>query len=191
MIDRHRRARPVLTVTLLWGTLICLGAGFLMGASGCAGSPPREAVTPSGFKMLRVGDLAIAGQPSAPQLGEIVKAGYKTVITVRKPDEIDWNEAAEVTSRGMRFGQIPSAPETIEVSLLSRVRSMIEQSPKPVLLHCSSGNRAAIVWGMLEAGKRPDEEILQIAEDAGLKEQYRPLLVDYLNKHSEGKGRLR
>ena len=166
-------------------------SALLLAAIGCAGATPREESTPSGFSMVRVGDIAISGQPSAPQLGEIKNAGFQTIITVRRSDEIDWNEAAEVTSRGLRFGQFPSSPETIEVSLLARIRSMIESSPKPVLLHCASGNRASIVWGMLEAGKRPDAEILEIAESAGLKAKYRPLLEDYLEKHARGEGRLR
>ena len=68
---------------------------------------------------------------------------------------------------------------------------MIEASPKPVLLHCASGNRAALVWGMLEAGKRPDEEIIQIATDAGLKKKYLPRLESYLVNYAAGKGRLR
>ena len=141
--------------------------------------------------MLRVGDIAIAGQPSPEQLAEVEAAGYRTVINIRSPEEIDWNEGARVGDTGMRYVQVPITPQTIEVGVLARLRTLIDDSPKPILFHCASGNRVSLVWGMLEAGNRSEEEILEIAREGGLKSKYEPMLREYLEQHAAGGGRLR
>jgi uncharacterized protein (TIGR01244 family) len=167
-----------------------------LAAAGCAGAPSaKEGRTASGLELLRVGDLAIAGQPTEAQLDEIAALGYRTVVSVRARDEIAWDEKAAVTSRGMRFAQVPVRPETVEVGTLARIQVLIDPEQSgldgPVLLHCGSGNRAALVWAMLAAGERPDAEIIDIARRAGLREQEVPRLEAYLKSHAEGTARLK
>ena len=91
----------------------------------------------------------------------------------------------------MRFGHFPMSVGSVEVGLLARIRSVIEMSPSPVLLHCGSANRAALVWGMLEAGNRSSDEIRKIAQRAGLRGSAVGVLDEYLRKHDAGEGRLR
>jgi len=174
--------------------LLCGSAALL--AAGCAGVPAaRDDATSSGLEFVRVGDLAIAGQPTEAQLDEIAALGYRTVVTLRAPDEIPWDEKAAVTSRGMRFMQVPVKAETVEVGTLARIQVLIDPeqggNPGPVFFHCSSGNRSALVWAMLEAGDRPDAEIIEIARRAGLREQDVPRLEKYLKQHAEGSARLK
>jgi uncharacterized protein (TIGR01244 family) len=173
-----------------------LWAAAALLAAGCAGVPTaKEDATSSGLEYVRVGDLAIAGQPTEAQLDEIAALGYRTVVTLRAPDEIPWDEKAAVTRRGMRFMQVPVKAETVEVGTLARIQVLIdpEQSgnPGPVFFHCNSGNRCALVWAMLEAGERPDAEIIDIARRAGLKAGEVPRLEAYLKQHAEGLGRLK
>lgn len=164
-------------------------------AAGCAGAPaPRESTTESGLRHVRVGEIAIAGQPTEAQLDEIAALGYRSVISIRAPDEISWDEKAAVTSRGMRFGQVPVRPDLIDVGTLARIRALLDPEqgglPGPVFFHCASGNRVSLVWGMLEAGERPDAEIVEIARQSGLKDDQVPRLEKYLAEHEAASARL-
>jgi len=170
-------------------------AAVALVAAGCAGAPrARDDATASGLGFVRVGDVAIAGQPTEAQLDEIAALGYRTVLTLRAPDEIPWDEKAAVTSRGLRFAQVPVQAETIEVGTLARIQVLLDPDqgglPQPVFFHCNSGNRCALVWGMLEAGERPDDEIIDVARRAGLKEREVPRLEKYLEQHAQGRTRL-
>jgi uncharacterized protein (TIGR01244 family) len=158
---------------------------------GCAGASPREVTTADGFRMLDVGGVAIAGQPSPDQLAELSRQGYRTVIDIRRPGEIDWDEARVVGEASMRYARVPITPQTIEVGVLDRLRTLLDDSPRPILFHCGSGNRAALVWGILEAGERPKEEILEIARRAGLKAGLEPMLESWIDRQEAGAGRLR
>lgn len=160
--------------------------------AGCAlGSGSRTRTIGGSYEVVRVGHISLAGQPNATDLADIADAGYRTVLTLRAEDEISWDEMAAVNAAGMRFARVPLKPETIEVGVLTRIRSIIEMSPKPVLIHCSSGNRSALVWGMLEAGERSDEEILRIAREAGMKERDAPILEEHLARVAAGTSRMR
>ncbi len=164
----------------------------LLFVTGCAlGGGPRDESTPSGFRTVRVGNIALAGQPSPEQIGELGAMGYRTVVTLRASSEIAWDEGRAASQHSLRFAQVPVRIEAVEVGVLARVRSILEHSPGPVLLHCASGNCAALVWAMLEAGKRPDDEIIATARRAGLSSAQVPKLQDYLADHAAGKGRLR
>jgi len=165
---------------------------ILLMLTGCALSgSPREESTPSGFSILRVGGVGISGQPTASELKEIRDAGFRTVVTFREPGEIDWDEKAAANAAGLRYAQVPVRPAVIEAALLARIRSIVDSSPQPVLFHCASGNRAALIWGMLEAGKRPADEIVNIALAAGLSERSLVQLEDYLDRKARGEAQWR
>ncbi len=174
-----------------WKALFSLSL-VLLTAIGCALSgSPREESTPSGFPILRVGGVGISGQPAVPELDEIRDAGFRTVVTFREPGEIDWDEKAAANAAGLRYAEIPVRPAVIEAALLVRIRSIIDSSPQPVLLHCASGNRAALIWGMLEAGKRPADEIVEIARAGGLNDRSVVQLQDYLDRKERGEAHWR
>ena len=165
---------------------------ILLMLTGCALSgSPREESTPSGFSILRVGGVGISGQPTASELKEIRDAGFRTVVTFREPGEIDWDATASANAAGLRYAQVPVRPAVIEAALLARIRSIVDSSPQPVLFHCASGNRAALIWGMLEAGKRPADEIVNIALAAGLSERSLVQLEDYLDRKARGEAQWR
>ena len=172
----------------VWGVVL---VALSVALAGCLGGGVREEQTPRGFSVLRVGEVGLAGQPSKQDLADLSAAGYQTVISLRQPGEIDWNEQTAVNESGMRFGHFPMSVGSVEVGLLARIRSVIEMSPSPVLLHCGSANRAALVWGMLEAGNRSSDEIRKIAQRAGLRGSAVGVLDEYLRKHDAGEGRLR
>jgi uncharacterized protein (TIGR01244 family) len=168
-----------------------LAALLLAVGAGCIGATPRDETTDSGYRAIRAGKVAIGGQPSAEQLAELRSRGYRTVISFRDAVETPWDEGAAATRAGLRFARVPAGEGAIAVDLLARTRVLIDDSDGPVLLHCAAGDRAALIWGMLEAGERPDAEILATAGRAGLLPEQRTRLEEYLHAHAARETRLR
>jgi len=116
-------------------------------------------------------ELTFGGQPTADALRLLASQGYRTVISTRGEGELEWDERALVEELGMRFVAIPMAnPVTTitdgEVTALDA--ALANEGPK--LLHCSSGNRAAGLWGAWLAERQGVEpaRALELAERAGM-----------------------
>jgi uncharacterized protein (TIGR01244 family) len=115
--------------------------------------------------------LATAGQPSEDALGRLKALGFKTVINLRTPGE--HNAAAEeeaVRAQGLRYVSIPVNSPTFGPAEVSAVRAILDdESAAPVLLHCTTANRAAAVWGLTEIQRgRAVSEVEAEAAKAGL-----------------------
>ena len=94
--------------------------------------------------------ITTAGQPSAAALEAAADAGYKTVIDLRGPaEDRGFDERVAVQRLGMNYVSLPvdgAAGVTYEnAAELDRV---LAELPKPVLLHCSSGNRAGALLAL-------------------------------------------
>lgn len=93
-----------------------------------------------------------AAQPSEAQFDEAAKAGVTTLINLRTPEEEGFmrNEAEIAIRSGMRYVHVPVAGK--EGLTLSKARDLdaVLQSDenRPVLIHCSSGNRAGALLGL-------------------------------------------
>jgi protein tyrosine phosphatase (PTP) superfamily phosphohydrolase (DUF442 family) len=119
----------------------------------------------------QTGDIVFGAQPSPAALQYLRDQGVTTVVSTRGLMELDWDERALVESLGMRFVQIPMGnPVTgitdAQVAALDSVLS----APGSVLLHCSSGNRVAGLWGAWLAERQGMEPVnaLRLAELAGM-----------------------
>jgi uncharacterized protein (TIGR01244 family) len=115
--------------------------------------------------------LATAGQPSDEGLGKLKALGFKTVIDLRTPGEHD--AAAEeqvVRAQGLRYVSVPVNSATFGPAEVSAVRALLDdESAGPVLLHCTTANRAAAVWGLTELQRgRAVSEVEVEAATAGL-----------------------
>lgn len=94
------------------------------------------------------GETLLCGQPTANEFGTARDRGIQTVITLREPNEIDWNEPQVVKSLGMDFYAFGfRTPESLTFELLDRVLAvMADEDRQPVMLHCASANRVGAVW---------------------------------------------
>lgn len=93
---------------------------------------------------------AIAGATTAAGVADVKKLGYRTIINLRQPTEagadIDAEEAA-ATQAGLRFLRFPMSGTSPDPSAVGRaVQAAADPGNAPVLIHCGSGNRAAMVW---------------------------------------------
>lgn len=116
-------------------------------------------------------DLAVSAQITPEDVPLLAEAGFKVLVTNR-PDaeigpEIDHTAmAAAAEAAGMRHYYLPFTPGQITPDLIAGFAEATE-GEKPVIAYCRSGHRCTVLWALTQAGKRPEQEILQTATEAG------------------------
>ncbi len=139
------------------------GFGLLLLAlalAGCAAEPAAERPAPApaaaewaslvpGGKTPLEGVLT-GGQPTAEQLEELGRAGFKTVINLRRPSEPGLeDEAARVEALGMRYVSIPvGGADDLTEEKVRALTAALAASPGPTLVHCASGNRVGALLAL-------------------------------------------
>lgn len=116
-------------------------------------------------------EIAFAGQPPEEVFVKLKEAGFQTILSLRSPDEIDFDEKKAVENQGMTFVNIPVTSNTItddKVAQFSRVVSDPEN--KPLLIHCGRASRVGGMWYIYRAlfDKAPEEQSLEEAAARGL-----------------------
>jgi uncharacterized protein (TIGR01244 family) len=113
------------------------------------------------------------GQPTAEQLQQAQRSGFKTVINLRSVGETGGDdEARMVRSLGMTYIHIPvaGAAGVTRANSQSLVTALADTDAYPVMVHCASGNRVGALFA-LDAGlraNRPVEEAIAIGQQAGM-----------------------
>lgn len=114
-----------------------------------------------------------ASQPSEADLAAAKAAGVERVITLRNPQELNWDEAQAVKQLEMEFSQLPiDFPEGLTPAKLNEVCIALEDAEgKPVLLHCGSAVRVGAVWMAYRATRQeiPLEQAQAEAAAIGLR----------------------
>ncbi|MFK7864340.1 MAG: sulfur transferase domain-containing protein [Pseudohongiellaceae bacterium] len=84
-----------------------------------------------------------SGQPTKEQIKVLADAGVKHIISLRRPDEIDWDERAVVEANGMEFHSIPVAGLAgVTKANAAKLEDLLNSlGDSPVLVHCGSSNR--------------------------------------------------
>jgi uncharacterized protein (TIGR01244 family) len=116
-------------------------------------------------------EIAFAGQPPEEIFATLKEAGFQTILSLRSPDEIDFDEKKTVEAQGMTFVNIPITSSTItddKVAQFSRVVS--DPKNKPLLIHCGAASRVGGMWYIYRAlfDKAPEEQSLEEAAARGL-----------------------
>jgi uncharacterized protein (TIGR01244 family) len=117
-------------------------------------------------------DLAVAGQPTPDALAQLKALGFRTVVNLRREQEGGPADEREVVERqGLRYVSVPLTAASLDgddAEALAKV--LTDPQAGPVLLHCASGNRAAGLWALVEAGMGvPLEDAIVAGMKAGLK----------------------
>lgn len=123
--------------------------------------------------------LYFSSQPDEEALRVARDNGVTTVINLRESGEMDWNEEAAVVQLGLNYRSIPIRREgrSLDPAAVQAIdKAVMAQAGEPVLLHCSSSNRAAawLAVHLVTAHDIEESESLQVAERAGL--TYEPLI---------------
>jgi uncharacterized protein (TIGR01244 family) len=164
-------------------------ASLLLLAAACR-SMPHYPGTPEidalGFRPAAPG-VATCGQPDASDLEEAAAAGYRTVVNFRdlsEPGALP-DEETRAAGLGLRYVYVPVTPRTLSWSHADRLAAVLATpDAAPVLLHCSTGGRAAAVYALWQAKYAgvPAADALSTAESAGLKPEARDALVRVLSE---------
>lgn len=121
---------------------------------------------------VRVDDLLFGPLPSQSALEQLGGEGFRTVLTVQPASELDWDEKKVVEDLGMRFIAVPMPKpiRSISEAQLDRFDEAMETAPRPMLLHCSSGNRVAGLYAVWLAERKgvPPEEAVRRGEAVGM-----------------------
>ena len=131
--------------------VVLLAAAFAASPAPSGAPATVDAKDIPDYHLVRPG-LATAGQPSDDALATLKALGFKTVINLRTPGEQPPGlEEAAVRAQGLRYVSIPINSATFGPADVSAVRAVLDdESAAPILLHCTTANRAAAVWGLTE-----------------------------------------
>ena len=140
-------------------------------------TPKKEALVKKQLGEMRpvhaLGDIYLTGQPSTEDLTLMKQQGIKTVITLRKADEVSWDEATAVEQLGMKFVQVPfRQPEELKANIFDDVLKVLRDKKRgPTVLHCGSANRVGAIWYAHRVldGKISHEAALKEAKIVGLR----------------------
>jgi uncharacterized protein (TIGR01244 family) len=128
-------------------------------------------------------DLLIAGELNLDALAAR-RAGSTTIIDLRTAEEGVADERVAVESLGMRYVNVPVDGAEIRDDDVARLRTLLDAaSGQPVILHCASGNRAAMLWGaiQLDDGRSLDDVMSAVSEVAT-----KPAVRDALRARARG-----
>ncbi|MBI3734962.1 protein tyrosine phosphatase family protein [Candidatus Sumerlaeota bacterium] len=113
-----------------------------------------------------------APQPATDDFKAFSEKGVKTVINLRTPQEMTFDERAAVTGAGMEYIQVPVGKDEPPEEEINRAMDALDKADKePVLMHCHSSNRVGYMWAMYRGTRHglPVEDAIAEGKAAGLK----------------------
>ncbi|GBE42512.1 beta-lactamase hydrolase-like protein [bacterium BMS3Bbin10] len=119
-------------------------------------------------------NIATASQLDAADFAQIAALGFRSVINNRPDAEpgapVSSSQARQVAARaGLSYAYLPAPGHALfDEDLLDAFDRALRELPGPVLVHCLTGTRSAILWALVTARTAPVEGILRILADAGL-----------------------
>ena len=123
-------------------------------------------------RLLCVGDrVATGGQPRDAAWPKLAKLGFRSVLTLRTPEEVDLGkQKTAVEAAGLKFLNVPVGyPSDAQLDqFLALVR---DPSNQPMLIQCSVGFRVGLFWMVHRAldDGWPVEKALEEARQIGLR----------------------
>lgn len=117
-------------------------------------------------------DLAIAGQLTPEEFQQLGEEGYRSIVNLRSPDETGFlfSEQSILEQLGIHYCNHPITLGDIHPDFIRTFIQQIAQLPQPVLLHCDSGTRSAVLALLYIAMKQgmKAEQAFQKATELGL-----------------------
>jgi uncharacterized protein (TIGR01244 family) len=139
---------------IIFGLSILAGIIFILAA---AGYSKWQQVTPVNANLLTK-DIWVSEQLKLESIAQLKKQGFKTIIDLRPDGEaIDQPTAADVKKSAavndIAFTYVPVQHGEISNDSVVALDKALSNNPKPVLLYCRSGKRAARTWSLVEASR--------------------------------------
>lgn len=131
----------------------------------------------------------MASQPQPADFEQAKMGGIELVVNMRHDSEIkDFHEQTVVEGAGLKYIHLPwNGADELTDEIITESRRIFREEKRPMLVHCSSGNRVGAVWmayRVLDEGVAM-EEALKEAKMVGMKTPaYETKIKAYLAKHS-------
>lgn len=142
-------------------------------ASGCTLPPTRTAVPAVSNAVSPARGIVAAGRLRAEDLEALRGAGIRYVIDLTPDAETaDFDEAHAVRAAGLGYANLPlhGGADLTRDNVLAFDR-LLRAAPRPVLVHCASGNRVGAMAALRAAwvDRRSAEDAIAIGKAWGLK----------------------
>ncbi|HNO74013.1 MAG TPA: sulfur transferase domain-containing protein [Nitrosomonas mobilis] len=116
-------------------------------------------------------NIATSGALDSSAIQELVKHGFRTVIDVRAEQKSTDSERLAIKKTDMEYFNIPVTREGIDESQLAAFKEVLAQATSPILLHCSTGNRAGAMWTVYRLSEGiPADRAFKEGRAAGMSE---------------------
>lgn len=118
-------------------------------------------------------DLHVTGQITVDDIIATAARGIKTIINLRPDGEKGGNylkarEASKIAGdHGINYCHIPVVPDQISDQNVADFAKVLTELPGPVLAHCGTGKRVAVLWALSNPGGLSAEKILEVTAAAG------------------------
>lgn len=116
--------------------------------------------------------FAVSPQIRPEDVQTLADEGYKTIICNR-PDDEEFGQplyesvAAEAARHGLAIHHVPIASGMFGPQHVEQTEQLITGNEGKILAYCRSGTRSIMLWAFQELTKRPRDEVLRFAADAG------------------------
>ncbi|HDY83602.1 MAG TPA: hypothetical protein ENH48_11695 [Halieaceae bacterium] len=116
--------------------------------------------------------VALAGRLNNSALATIEAENYAAVIDLRTPPEGVAAEQQMFKGTGIEYINIPVGGELPEAATIRTFNDTMDRlEGKKILIHCQSGNRVGMMWGVYLTSKgAPLDEVLEVVKYSATKE---------------------
>lgn len=119
-------------------------------------------------------ELFFAEQPAETDLEQWARQGVQTVVNLRLEEEVERglspeSEAVICQKLGLKYYHLATALGDLDKGHLRNCRDRLESAPRPMVIHCAGGARAAILTAVLHAWacEVPGEQVVEMVEQSG------------------------
>lgn len=136
--------------------------------------------------------LYFSDQPDEDALQIAKERDVKIIINLREPAEYEWDEENASKSLDLTYYNVPIAKTgAFSPEAIRRIDALVKSHPnEKILIHCSSGNRAAgwLAVHLVSQHQLETSEALDIAKEAGItKEGINVKVRSYVSEHIHGR----
>lgn len=98
-------------------------------------------------------EVSVAGRLDRADIDALAQAGVRTIINNRPdgedPGQLPAAEARRVAeAHGIVYHHIPITAVTLSRADVDAFAAVLRQAPSPIVAHCRSGTRSALLWAL-------------------------------------------
>jgi uncharacterized protein (TIGR01244 family) len=115
-------------------------------------------------------ELSVAGRLDAADIDALARAGVKTIVNNRPdgedPGQLSAAEARRLAAaQGLLYHHIPITAASLSRAEVDAFAAVLKSAPRPIVAHCRSGTRSALLWALVRLREGADPFAL-VAEAA-------------------------